>query len=65
VLAGPSDERAMEGAIAAAIARRDRGEPAPEPRHEAVERFERGRLAEQLAEVLEAALGRSPAPAAR
>jgi len=63
VLTRPSDERAMERAIAAAIARRDRGEPAAEQRRGAVERFERGRLAEQLAEVLEAARGRFALPA--
>lgn len=64
-LTRPPDEGAMERVISAAIAARDHGEPAPEHRAEAVERFERGRLAEQLAEVLESSLGRSAAPAAR
>lgn len=62
-LVRPSDEAAMEHAVAAALARRERGEPPPQQRREAVERFERGRLAEQLAAVFDAALGRAPSPA--
>lgn len=64
-LCSPSDAPAIARAIAAAIARRERGEEPAESDHGAVERFERRRLAERLAEVFDAALGRAAATEAR
>ncbi len=62
-LCRPSDARAMAQVVAGEMERRERGDPDPVGDRAAVERFERGRLATQLAEVFDLALGRSPRPA--
>lgn len=55
-LVRPRDVEAMAHALAAHVARAERGEPAPAARWEAIERYERRALTERLAAVFDDAL---------